>query len=100
MFFNKPLANRITNIYRTTTYLSSFPNRMFASLTIDRTPGKILHGGAEAYYLERVAKGELREDENQLDLAQQLEEWGRNYLEMEGRIIKFKDDYNKVVDLG
>lgn len=69
MFLNKHLATSLGGIYRKSNHISSFPMRMFASLTLDRTPGKILYGGAEAYYKSKVAAGDLREDENQLELA-------------------------------
>jgi hypothetical protein len=57
--------------------------RSFASPTLDRNPGKILYGGAEQYYMSKVESGEMRNDSNQVDLLQQLEAWGDDYLAKE-----------------
>ena len=90
---------RLRSLVRPALLTSHFPVR-FASQTLDRKTGKILHGGAAKIYQSMVEKGELRLDQNQLALAQTLTTWGQNFIEKEKQILDFKDEYHRVVDLG
>jgi hypothetical protein len=42
----------------------------------------------------------LRSDPNQAAVLQVLDKWGQDFISKETRLLEFKDEMNKLVDLG
>jgi predicted ATPase len=74
--------------------------RFFASQTLDRTPAKLLNNGVVSHYKQLVSDGKLRHDDNQFKLVSVLEHWGNQFITKEPRLLEFKDEMNKLIDLG